>query len=70
MRLRQTLTYLLLTLLMAVQASYVALAEGTILWLVQDLTIPDINFWTCVLVCFIPNYIYTCTKAYKIFKSI
>lgn len=72
MRLRLILSYLLLILLTVVQASYVALAEGTILWLCQGLTelFPDVSFWACVLACFIPNYIYTCIRTYKALKRI
>lgn len=61
----------LLYILMIIQASYVALLEGYILWLLQSLTSigQDFKYLFLVLVCFVPNYIYTCTKACPIIKN-
>ena len=62
----------LLYILMIVQVSYVALLEGYILWLLQSLTSigQDFKYLFLVLVCFVPNYIYTCTKACPVIKDV
>lgn len=62
----------LLYVLMIIQASYVALLEGYILWLLQHLTTigQDSKYLILVLICFIPNYIYTFIKACPVIKDI
>lgn len=62
----------LLYILMIIQASYVSLLEGYILWLLQHLTTigQDFEYLILVLICFIPNYIYTSMKACPIIKDI
>lgn len=67
-----TLIKILLHIILIVQVSYVALLEGYILWLLQSLTSvgQDFKYLFLVLICFAPNYIYTCTKAYPIIKDI
>ena len=62
----------LLYILMIIQVSYVALLEGYLLWLLQHLitTGQDSKYLILVLICFIPNYIYTYMKACPIIKDV
>jgi hypothetical protein len=62
----------LLYILMIIQVSYVALLEGYLLWLLQRLTTigQDSKYLILVLICFIPNYIYTYMKACPVIKDI
>lgn len=66
------LVRILLHIILIIQVSYVALLEGYVLWLLQRLTVigQDSKYLILVLICFIPNYIYTCTKACPIIKDI
>lgn len=68
---KNILIKILLYILLIVQVSYVALLEGYILWLLQSFTSigQDLKYLFLVLVCFVPNYIYTCTKACPIIKD-
>jgi hypothetical protein len=63
---------ILLHIILIIQVSYVALLEGYLLWLLQDLTSigQDFKYLILVLICFIPNYIYTCMKACPVIKNI
>lgn len=67
---KNILIKILLYILMFIQISYVAFFEGFILWISQQLTTVgyDHKYLTLVLICFIPNYIYTYTKARPVIK--
>lgn len=69
---KNILIRILLYIILIIQASYVALLEGYILWLLQGLTSigQDSKYLILVLVCFIPNYIYICMKACPVIKDI
>lgn len=67
---KNILIRILLYILMFIQISYVAFFEGFILWILQQLTTVgyDHKYLILVLICFIPNYIYTYTKACSVIK--
>lgn len=69
---KNILVKILLYILMIIQVSYVALLEGYLLWLLQHLTSigQDSKYLILVLICFIPNYIYTSIQACPIINDI
>jgi hypothetical protein len=71
-KLKKVLVRILLHIILIIQVSYVALLEGYVLWLLQRLTVigQDSKYLILVLICFIPNYIYTCMKACPIIKDV
>ena len=71
-KLKNVLVRILLHIILIIQVSYVALLEGYVLWLLRHLTTigQDSKYLILVLICFIPNYIYTCMKACPIIKDV
>ena len=69
---KNILIRILLHIILIIQVSYVTLLEGYVLWLLQKLTTIgcDHTYLFLVLVCFVPNYIYTCMKACPIIKYV
>ena len=68
---KNILIRIILHIILIIQASYVALLEGYILWLLQGLTSigQDSKYLILILICFIPNYMYTCMKACPVIRD-
>lgn len=70
MKLRTFLIHALFMLVAVMQAFYVSALEGMVLWLLGDLVNYEVRYWISVLICFIPNYIYTAAKTYQKTKNL